>query len=158
MNSHLSIHLHQELHAYKCYQFLPSFSSLFKKLGKKSNSFLCSFHSCPPWPLLCLLTSFNYFMTQSPELGWDHQFVIQKLLIIELVDAGSQLLPICVSRGSNWGLLRGALGEISPARIQLANAQFAVFIMCPLLIQGRGGSTWQFPVLKEITFLLTKAS
>lgn len=53
----------------QCYQLPPGFSRLFKKLGKKRNSFLSSSHSCLPWPPLCLLTSFNYFMTQSPELG-----------------------------------------------------------------------------------------
>lgn len=113
---------------------------------------------CPPWPMLCLLTSFNYFTTQAPVLDRDHQFVIQRLLIIQRMDAGSQLLPICVPQGSKLGLLRGALGEIFPASMQLVNTQCAVLTMCPSLVPDAGGSSWQFLALKEITFSLIKAS
>lgn len=131
---HPSVHLHQEPHACKCNQFPPSFHPFSRSWGRRAIHFyvpsilallgLC----CVCWQVLIILWHSHQSWTE-----------ITSLLIIQLVAAGSQLLPICVPRGSIWGLLRGALGELSPARIQLANAQCAVLITCPLLAPDRGG-------------------
>ena len=73
--------------------------------------------------------------------------------------AGGCFLPVtgylCATRVKVGPLWR-TLGQICPTRIQLGNTQHAVFITCPLLV--RGGPSWKFPVLKEITFLVIQTS
>lgn len=66
---------------------------------------------------------------------------------------------LCATSGQSGGLFGGTLGQILSDAETTSNTQHAVFIsQCLLLVRWIEGTELKFPVLKEITFLVTDFS